>query len=99
MERELVKAERRWIEAEMRFEGVNYGRVRRVTDIVVGGTFKAIYEKATDGKCRRADCRATIRDRLEQFRDFGLRSPEEMDRLEKAVSFPFSKFYVREIVS
>jgi len=83
----------------MRLEGANQGRVRRVTDIAVGGTFKAIYEKATDGKCRLADRRATIRDRREQFRDFGLRSPEEMDRLEKAVSFHFSKFYVREIVS
>jgi len=39
------------------------------------------------------------RDGQELFRDFGLRSPEEMDRLGEAVSFPFSKFHMGEIVS
>jgi len=40
-----------------------------------------------------------IKDRQEQFRDFGLRIPEEMDRLEEAVSFPSPKLYLGEIVS
>ena len=90
---------RRCKKAERRLGEANRGRVRRVTDIVVCETFKAIYEKATDGQCCQADRRATIRDRQEQFRDFGLRSPQEMDRLEEAVSFSFSKFYVGGMVS
>jgi len=90
---------KKWMEAEWKLKEANRGRVRRVTDIVVGGTFKAIFEKATGGQCRQADRRATIRDRREKFRDFGLRSREEMDRLEKEVSFSFSKFYLGEIVS
>ena len=80
---------RRCIKAERRLEEARKGRGRPVPDIVVGEAFKAIYAKATDDQCHQADRRAMIRDGQEQFRDSGLRSPEEMDRLEEAVSFPF----------
>ena len=76
-------------------EEVNTGRGRRFSDLIIGETFKAMYDKGTDGLYPRTDRLETIRAHQEWFLDFGLESPEHVDMLAEEVSFPLVQACVK----
>jgi len=67
----------------------------RVTDIVVGETFKAMYNTGTRGRCRRKNRLLEIRSRRQRYWQFGLGSPADVDGLVEEVRFPIVKFCPR----